>query len=565
MSIENLGRGNSYEKKELAEAEKDALVSSSHNFEQLYAAIDKIGKAKGSQETFTAEQLKDKIARVRSGTIDLNYITRTHGLRDAVERLIGNQVEHEAPSHGNVEFEARVESSTPEASPEIPKDSTEEVMHESASAESHEPSIQETENAQGELTDADNESLRTPEIINQEINAATAELRAQPSLLWGAQEDFPDAERFRKEKFRRLQQEQQSKYGGEPIPDTELTPEETQRYEEIDSRNKKIHEKLWDLEREQRAYYMEHPLELESRLHELTVAITVENLKANPEDRKRFEEDGFLRHYMQEPQQGSAYRSEFRELSHIRNLFEENFYESTGNSPERYEEFKKLFTKGYADIEENVRKQLMGSRGNESSSGAVKEDISAPVPELIKDQIMQRDFSYQDAELPEELKQQILEQTRSAEGAKKYSEALANASARGGIESVRNTAREMRDTMLVEANRLGIPVSPYGRSMTWAMWDIAKQSYFLAHPNENDPKYAIGNPLESESKREEIIDRHIGWEAYAAFKQFPEYRDRITNDPKKAQALEFFKKSPKATSGSLSSSELAELGKLLRA
>jgi hypothetical protein len=178
--------------------------------------------------------------------------------------------------------------------------------------------------------------------------------------------------------------------------------------------------------------------------------------------------------------------------------------------------------------------------------------------------ILDKDLAYQDAELPGEHKEQMLQWSRSSESAKKYAESIANAANTGGLETVRNMAGKMRDTMLSEAARLGIPVSPQGKSLSWAMWDTGKQYHFFTHQAENDSRYEIGNPLESESKREEIINRHLGWEAYAAFQNNPEYRANVTGNPEDNDALGLFSKAPKATSGTLSSKELAELGKILR-
>jgi hypothetical protein len=193
-----------------------------------------------------------------------------------------------------------------------------------------------------------------------------------------------------------------------------------------------------------------------------------------------------------------------------------------------------------------------------------QERVSPQTAEFMTNHILDKDLAYQDAELPDEQKEQMLNWSRSSESAKKYAESIANASTVGGLETVRNTARQMRDTMMSEATRLGIPISPHGKSTSWAMWDTGKQYHFFTHQEESGQGYEIGNPLESGSKREEIVNRHLGWEAYAAFQNNPEYRASVTGNPEYTDALELFNKAPKSTNGTLSSKDLAELGKALR-
>jgi hypothetical protein len=196
----------------------------------------------------------------------------------------------------------------------------------------------------------------------------------------------------------------------------------------------------------------------------------------------------------------------------------------------------------------------------------VFEQLSPRSAELIRNQILERDLAYQDIDMPPDQKESYKQWVYSSESAKKYAESLVNASSTGGLETIRTQARELRDKMLTEASRTGIPMSTHGKSLSWAMWDMGKQYHFFTHQDLNDPTYEIGNPLESESKREEILNRHIGWEAYAAFqdKNNPEYKTRVQNDPRLRATLRFFTKEPNAHR-SLSSNELAELGKMLRA
>jgi len=73
-----------------------SAIKGTGSFERLYAVLDEIGSVQGSQELYTAAQLKDKIDRVRSGELGLDYITSTFGLRDAVERIMQSESSVEA-------------------------------------------------------------------------------------------------------------------------------------------------------------------------------------------------------------------------------------------------------------------------------------------------------------------------------------------------------------------------------------------------------------------------------------------------------------------------------------
>lgn len=112
MSMESLRNGGDIEAHEMNNAEKESLIRGTYTFEQLYVAIDKVGTVPGSQEEFTAEQLKDKIERVRKGELELNYITRTYGIRDTVERSLAGSSPEEPP-----ELEAAVALELPHADP----------------------------------------------------------------------------------------------------------------------------------------------------------------------------------------------------------------------------------------------------------------------------------------------------------------------------------------------------------------------------------------------------------------------------------------------------------------
>ena len=82
---------NSENQEELSVAEKAQLIRTSNSFSELYQAIEKIGVIRGSQETFEPDRLINIIDRVRHGKLTIDYVTQTHRIRDAVERLLENK------------------------------------------------------------------------------------------------------------------------------------------------------------------------------------------------------------------------------------------------------------------------------------------------------------------------------------------------------------------------------------------------------------------------------------------------------------------------------------------
>lgn len=62
-------------------------ISDAQDFDQLFQAIDRTGEIKGSQQSFTPDQLRKIIAKVRGGAV-IESITSTGGLREKVAELL---------------------------------------------------------------------------------------------------------------------------------------------------------------------------------------------------------------------------------------------------------------------------------------------------------------------------------------------------------------------------------------------------------------------------------------------------------------------------------------------
>jgi hypothetical protein len=64
-------------------------TKNAQNFEQLYRGIEKLGTIQGGSKEYSAEELTGLIDKVRSGELTPSYVTATYGIRSAVERLLG--------------------------------------------------------------------------------------------------------------------------------------------------------------------------------------------------------------------------------------------------------------------------------------------------------------------------------------------------------------------------------------------------------------------------------------------------------------------------------------------
>ncbi len=64
-------------------------TKNAQNFEQLYRGIEKLGTIQGGSKEYSAEELTGLIDKVRSGELTPTYVTSTYGIRSAVERLLG--------------------------------------------------------------------------------------------------------------------------------------------------------------------------------------------------------------------------------------------------------------------------------------------------------------------------------------------------------------------------------------------------------------------------------------------------------------------------------------------
>lgn len=214
----------------------------------------------------------------------------------------------------------------------------------------------------------------------------------------------------------------------------------------------------------------------------------------------------------------------------------------------------------------------------------------AALPEKITSlaqEVLVSDLAYQDAAASEEIKNRRLEWVKSSENAGLYANAIAELAHEPGqsIEVVRDNARDLVTEVVAVATRLGIPVSPETRSLSWAMWDTGKQyAYYetwkFGHHGGRDTytyPYQAENPLTSEHKRKEMANRQLGWEAYKQYRfensQWKTSLMKLRSEQEKKDdwlkvtqidVILMLLNQPPKTNGTLSSYHLAQLGSVVR-
>lgn len=211
---------------------------------------------------------------------------------------------------------------------------------------------------------------------------------------------------------------------------------------------------------------------------------------------------------------------------------------------------------------------------DEPPAGTAAEAPKNAAVELILNQC----FSYNDSpRFDFAQKRELREKTHKLPNAARYAESLKSLIDTHGLLAVKEMATKMREGAQATLERLGIPISPYGESISWAMWDIGKQEdYVLYPPVLPDPNYEVKSVFNSDTpntKFYEVIDRHIGWETYNAYREgAPCFRDATIWErihPQNRAAIEELLSHPpkghgEPGEGTLPAHELAKLGALLR-
>ena len=177
-------------------------------------------------------------------------------------------------------------------------------------------------------------------------------------------------------------------------------------------------------------------------------------------------------------------------------------------------------------------------------------------------QTVREKLSYQDADLPSEQLETMLRDAEDRETAEKYAHHL-NQLPKEEIDrvlpSIKGQTKKVLDT-------LGIPISPYGTSDSWAYWDLGKQQYY--YEQNKDSEHEEGDPYRHYApaleKVDEISERHIGWEFYHASSDVQEdVLASITDRDTLQIVYDCLQNEPKAD-GQIRSYQYARLGAALR-
>lgn len=94
------------------------------------------------------------------------------------------------------------------------------------------------------------------------------------------------------------------------------------------------------------------------------------------------------------------------------------------------------------------------------------------------------------------------------ESGRKYATALSKEDP-AKIEAV---AQKLQAEFEAAMNSIGANISKWGKSQSWAKWDIGKQLYMNANPDESNSNYRLANPLEDAQLQKEMVQRMVGWE-----------------------------------------------------
>jgi len=212
----------------------------------------------------------------------------------------------------------------------------------------------------------------------------------------------------------------------------------------------------------------------------------------------------------------------------------------------------------YDFLEEYVA-QLIQEQADEV---AAYEALSTEEKERYSDkQTVREKLSYQDADLPPEQLEVMLRDAEGRDTAEQYAHHLNHLPER----EVERVLPQIKGQTKKVLDVLGVPVSPYGKSDSWAYWDLGKQQFY--YEQNKDSETEEGNPYRyapALEKLDEMSDRHIGWEFYHAPAEAREKAFKSIEDSYYlAQVFEVLQNNPKAD-GQLASHEYAELGKVLR-
>lgn len=203
--------------------------------------------------------------------------------------------------------------------------------------------------------------------------------------------------------------------------------------------------------------------------------------------------------------------------------------------------------------EKERKEQELKRIGNAAADYLIYADIANVLPDQQKNRIEQLALKLRAGQV---------------EGSnKKYAETLLEMREKYTPAKVEQTSTGIWVEMKNLMQEIDLPMSAYGASKSWVLWDMAKQTYLAEHSAESNADYTLGNPMENENICRQISDRHLGWELYGLYRSSADARRKIgevlQNSPHAPRAQQLFNKDPNSR-GTLRSIELEVLGEVIR-
>ena len=143
--------------------------------------------------------------------------------------------------------------------------------------------------------------------------------------------------------------------------------------------------------------------------------------------------------------------------------------------------------------------------------------------------------------------------------AKEYIDQLIQVSEGIGKSNLLLSAANIRKIMLEEAERIGLPVSARGQSISWALWAIARESYLGEKSSAS-----LDDEEDGTSVSVKISFGHLGLEGERAYKEKGDLDFLNIDSEKRKKAVDTILNGSKNKKGNLKRNELERLGILLR-
>lgn len=136
-------------------------------------------------------------------------------------------------------------------------------------------------------------------------------------------------------------------------------------------------------------------------------------------------------------------------------------------------------------------------------------------------------LSYVDVLIDEGARQAMIAEVKASPEGQEYKKILQKLVIEHGLDAVRELATQLYETFQANARKLRLPITPRGRSISWAIRDLAEQRYAAEHADEvevarqhDDFGIKVGDPFgdtdEARRKKREIMDHHMGLELAGA-------------------------------------------------